>query len=184
MQHRTWRWTALTALLAVLAQAGWVANAADSADGYNGSLFKRQVLVVSSMDRALTLYRDVLGFAPDSGVNVSEATSYTYDVMDLPREARLRSAALNAGKRQIRTLLLVEVAGVPVPRLTGVRRTVTVVNANGRFETIIAAVEKLGLPRKPPHVLDSVDPKDGRGVEQAFEDWDGNVVLLYEFPGR
>jgi hypothetical protein len=64
------------------------------------------------------------------------------------------------------------------------RRIATVVNANGRFNEIIAAVERLGLPRKAPHVLDSVNPADGRGVEQAFSDWDGNIVLLYEFPGR
>lgn len=160
------------------------ANAAEPADGYAGSLFKRQVVVVSDMNRALTLYRDLLGFQLDGPINASESTSYTYDMMEIPRNARLRTASLNAGKRQIRTLLLLEVSGIPVPALSGPRRSATVVNANGRCKTIIAAVGKLGLPLKAVQVLDSVDPADGRGVEQAFQDWDGNVVLLYEFPKR
>lgn len=175
---------ALGAALALLGLAGGIGSPRAAADDYTGPLFKRQVIVVSDIERALRLYRDVLGFRQDSGINASESTSYTYDVLDVPRGARLRTSALNAGTRQIRTMLLIEVTGVPLPRQTGLRRAAAVVNANGRFAAIIAAVRGLGLPLREPHVLDSVDPKDGRGVEQAFEDWDGNVVLLYEFPPR
>jgi catechol 2,3-dioxygenase-like lactoylglutathione lyase family enzyme len=194
---RSWAtpWAAITAITAIasigatsmLGMAVPPAAAADSAaaESYAGSFFKRQVLIVSNLDRALTLYRDLLGFVQDGGrANTSERSSYVYDVLQIPRDAQLRTTTLNAGTRQIRTLLLAEVRGIPVPPLTGPRRTATVINANGRFAQIIAGVEKLGLKRMSPHVLDSVDPKDGRGVEQAFEDWDGNVVLLYEFPGR
>jgi hypothetical protein len=38
------------------------------------------------------------------------------------RGARLRTSALNAGTRQIRTMLLIEVTRVPLPRQTGLRR--------------------------------------------------------------
>jgi catechol 2,3-dioxygenase-like lactoylglutathione lyase family enzyme len=172
------------AMLALLGLMAGIGTSSAVADDYAGPLFKRQVVVVADIERALRLYRDVLGFRQDSGINASESTSYTYDVLDVPRGARLRTSALNAGTRQIRTMLLVEVTGVPLPRQTGLRRAAAVVNANGRFAAIIAAVRGLGLPLREPHVLDSVDPKDGRGVEQAFEDWDGNVVLLYEFPPR
>lgn len=175
---------ALGAVLALLGLAGGIGAPRAAADDYAGPLFKRQVVVVSDIERALRLYRDVLRFQQDSGINASESTSYTYDVLDVPRGARLRTSALNAGTRQIRTMLLIEVTGIPLPRQTGLRRAAAVVNANGRFAAIIAEVRALGLPLREPHVLDSVDPKDGRGVEQAFEDWDGNVVLLYEFPPR
>jgi catechol 2,3-dioxygenase-like lactoylglutathione lyase family enzyme len=150
---------------------------------YAGSFYKRQAIVVSDLDRALTLYRDLLGFELDGNINRSEPTSYVYDVLEVPRTARIRTAPLNGGAVQSRTMLLVEITGVTVPPRTGVRTAAAVINANGRHARIIETVQKWGLTVRAPHVLESPVPGRAAGIERAFHDWDGNVVLLYEFPG-
>lgn len=168
--------------LALGALGGFV-NAQQPA-AYAGSYYKRQAIVVTDINRALQLYRDILGFKPDGGINVSSSDSYVYASLDIPRHARVRTTALNGGTVQIRTLLLVEVKGPAIRRNSGLQRSLSVINANGRFQEIIAAATALGLQLKAPSVLVSVNPADGSGVEQAFKDFDGNPILLYEFPGR
>jgi hypothetical protein len=87
---------------------------------------------------------------------------------------------LSAGPTQVRTLALLEVTGVRLPRKTGIRTTGAVINANGRLDAIIAAVRAKGLTVFGPRVLSSQG--QGEGIEQGFLDWDGNVIVLYQFP--
>ncbi len=176
-------YTGVIALSTLFATPSIPADNARATAPYAGSFYKRQALVVSDLDRALTLYRDLLGFQLDGGINRSETTSYVYDALEVPRGARVRTAALNGGPVQSRTMLLVEVTGVPVPPRSGVRTSLSVINANGRHAEIIDAARRMGLTIRAPHVLESPTPGRPAGVERAFHDWDGNVVLLYEFPG-
>lgn len=149
---------------------------------YEGGYFKRQAIVVSDMERALSLYRDVLGFQLHS-LSQSSATSYSYEVFNIPREASIRFATLDAGDVQIRTLALIEVTGVPVEPQTGIRRAAAVINANGRYEAIYEAVTQMGLETMNPRALGDPASPRGQGVELGFVDWDGNLVVIYEFPG-
>ncbi|MEO1038484.1 MAG: VOC family protein [Pseudomonadota bacterium] len=173
--------TALMGLAALLASA--CATAQEGAETeYSGSYFKRQAIVVSDMDRALTLYRDVLGFQLHS-LTTSGENSYSYEVFNIPREASMRFATLDAGEVQIRTLALLEVNGVELPQKTGIRTAAAVINANGRYEEIYAEVQAMGLHTISPRALGDPNSERGAGIELGFLDWDDNLIVLYQFPG-
>jgi hypothetical protein len=146
---------------------------------YDGAFYKRQLYVVTDMERALTLWRDVLGLQPGE-ITISGPNSYSREVFNIPARAAMRFCTLSAGPNQVRTLALLEVRGVRLPPKTGIRTTGAVINANGRLETIIAAVRAKGLTVFGPRVLESAT--QGNGIEQGFLDWDGNVIVLYQYP--
>jgi hypothetical protein len=146
---------------------------------YDGSFYKRQLYVVTDMERALTLWRDVMGLQPGD-ITTSGPSSYSREIFNVPARAAMRFCTLSAGPNQIRTLALLEVKGVSLPRKTGIRTTGAVINANGRLDTIIAWARTNRLTVFDPRPLNSVD--QGAGIEQGFLDWDGNVIVLYQFP--
>ncbi len=164
---------------AAVALAPLVAAAQTPDPDYAGSFYKRQLYVVSDMDRALTLWRDVLGFQA-APVTVSGPNSYSREVFNIPPEARLRFVTLSAGTVQVRTMALLEVTGVPLPKQDGIRMTGAVIDARGRLADIVARAKAMGLMVMSPRTL--TNPTQGTGTEQALLDWDGNVIVLYEFP--
>lgn len=146
---------------------------------YAGSYFKRQLYVVSDMERALTLWRDVIGFQPGE-ITTSGPNSYSREVFNVPLEVAMRFCTLSAGPQQVRTLALLEVKGTTLPSKTGIRTTAAVVDARGRLDEIITKATGMGLTVFSRRDLPS--PTQGMGVEQGFLDWDGNVIVLYQFP--
>ena len=153
--------------------------AIDAAAPYDGAYYKRQLYVVTNMERALTLWRDVMGLTPGD-ITTSGPNSYSREVFNIPARANMRFVTLSPGPTQVRTLALLEVKGVRLPTKTGIRTTGAVINANGRLEAIIASARTLGLTIFGPRVLTSQG--QGEGIEQGFLDWDGNVIVLYQFP--
>jgi hypothetical protein len=146
---------------------------------YDGAFYKRQLYVVTNMERALTLWRDVLGLQPGE-ITTSGPNSYSREVFNIPARATMRFCTLSAGPNQVRTLALLEVKGVRLPAKNGIRTTGAVINANGRLDAIIASARTMGLTIFGPRVLTSQG--QGEGIEQGFLDWDGNVIVLYQFP--
>lgn len=146
---------------------------------YDGAYYKRQLYVVTDMERTLTLWRDILGLQPGE-ITTSGPNSYSREVFNIPVRANMRFCTLSAGPNQVRTVALLEVRGVHLPHRTGIRTTGAVINANGRLDTIIAAARANGLPVFSQRVLESAS--QGNGIEQGFLDWDGNVIVLYQFP--
>ena len=145
---------------------------------YRGSYFKRAVFVVSDLDRSLALWRDVLKFEPNPVNDLTGEDSYVFDLMNVPDGSVVRTVSFDAGEHQVRTMLLLEVpdtAPLPADR---VHRSTVVVNANGRFNEIIASVEALQLELKQPNTFVTAD--GDAAIEQGFVDWDGNLVLVYE----
>lgn len=147
---------------------------------YDGVLLKRGALVVSDLDRAFKVWIDLFGMEVDSLIEQSP-DSLAYDLFDVPEEAKTRFATLNAGDQQMRTLGMLEVKGVEYPQQTGIRRGGVVMNANGRLDTIRAALPGIGLAmlREKPLTVDG----QGTGTETGFHDWDGNLIVLYQLPG-
>jgi catechol 2,3-dioxygenase-like lactoylglutathione lyase family enzyme len=138
--------------------------------------FQRSNLVVRNLDRALAIYRDVLGFTVDF-IQDSPVDSYSYPVFRFPRAARLRFAALSAGPSQVRTLALTEVTGItlpaaPTPSLHALVLECPPLDAVLRALATIPDVQIMPEERLRTH--------DGRlGREVAFMDPDGHVVVLY-----
>jgi hypothetical protein len=169
----------LAAPFSVLAQPQSAPTPLVEPVAYDGSFYKRQLYVVTDMERALTLWRDVMGLQPGA-ITISGPNSYSREVFNIPLSAAMRFCTLSAGPAQVRTLALLEVRGVALPPKTGIRTTGAVINANGRLNKIIASARGMGLTIFEPRVLESAT--QGRGTEQGFLDWDGNVIVLYEFP--
>lgn len=169
----------LMAMAATPALAQHVPSTQASEAPYLGSYYKRQLYVVTDMERALTLWRDVLGLQAGA-ITTSGPNSYSREVFNIPAEAQMRFCTLSAGPTQVRTMALLEVRGVPLPPKTGIRTTGAVINANGRLAEIISKAKAMGLTVFGPRVLASVG--QGDGTEQGFLDWDGNVIVLYEYP--
>lgn len=148
------------------------------ADGeYAGATFKRTNLLVSDLDRSLSVYRDILGFEL-AGRAKAVDDSYIYKLFQLPIDAVLHFALLSAGPEQQRVIALVEVTGVEIRR----RRapyTSSVVLGVTDLAGIIGKISGLGLDVAPANLGSGAD--GSQFMEQAFVDFDGNVVLLYEW---
>ena len=146
---------------------------------YDGALFKRGNIVVSDLERAYTLWIDLLGMQVDTE-NTPNADSLSYDLFNVPRTAPTRFATLNAGPMQPRTLGIYEVTGLLPDQQDRIRRGAVVINANGRLDAIRAALPGLGLSMLREKTLVTVDQQVG--IETGFYDWDGNLIVLYELP--
>jgi catechol 2,3-dioxygenase-like lactoylglutathione lyase family enzyme len=136
---------------------------------------KRPNLVVSNMDRALRVYRDILGFKVFA-ISDSGPDSYSYPVFQFPKEAKLRMATLNTATG-VRILALTELTGSPLPPKPVPHRDAIVIEVKG-IEQIIERVKAEGLVSVPPK--SSKTPEGLTFIEQAFEDFDGHLVVLYE----
>lgn len=147
---------------------------------YAGATFKRTNLLVSDLDRSLSVYRDILGFEL-AGRAKAVDDSYIYELFQLPAEAVLHFALLSAGSGQQRVVALVEVTGVEIVRRQA-PYTSSVVLGVTDLAGIIGKIRGLGLDVAPANLGSGVD--GSQFVEQAFVDFDGNVVLLYEWQPR
>jgi catechol 2,3-dioxygenase-like lactoylglutathione lyase family enzyme len=150
-----------------------------AAAAYDGPLVKRTALVVSNIDRSLTVYRDLLGFQLNS-LTQSGPNSYSYEVFALPRDVPIRFATLNSGPDQQRSLALIESAGIDPYPADQPRPAALVINANGRFDDILAGARAMGLTVIEPRPL--ISQTQGEGIEGAFLDHDGHLIVIYQFP--
>lgn len=136
---------------------------------------QRANLVVADLERALRLYRDVLGFEVDYVLG-GEAIAYSHVVFGLPAGAQARLCTLSA-PGQVRTLALTEVRGTALPATSLPHRTATVVRV-GDLDRVLAGIAALdGLAVHPEQVLHTQDGRRGREV--GVVDADGHLVVLY-----
>jgi len=136
---------------------------------------KRPNLVVSDMDRALRVYRDILGFKVFA-LEPSGPESYSYPVFQFPKDAKLRMATLSTDTA-VRILALTELTGAPLPPKPVPHRDAVVIEVKG-IERIIERVKAEGLHVVLPKT--SKTPEGMTFIEQAFEDFDGHLIVLYE----
>lgn len=136
--------------------------------------YKRVTLVVADIERSLSVYRDILGFTLNS-LKASDDDSYSYPVFRIPREAKVSFATLDSPE-QNRTIGLTEIKGVPLPKPDGIRMTASVIKVND-LPGVIERIKQLGLETTEPET-DSNDIFTF--LEQAFIDFDGHLIVLYE----
>ncbi|WP_109354012.1 VOC family protein [Sphingorhabdus sp. EL138] len=142
-----------------------------------GVHFKRVALVVSDIDRSLKIYRDALGFEPNT-ISSSPLASFGHHIFGAPDNAEMRFVSLNS-KQEMRTLALSEVKGV---ELTPTRTPPSPYSAVHVIEVLdinesITNIKKLGLKTSEFYAADY----DGYSVkEQGFSDYDGHQIVLYE----
>jgi catechol 2,3-dioxygenase-like lactoylglutathione lyase family enzyme len=136
--------------------------------------FQRAALVVNDLEKALSVYRDLLGFTLDF-VGDRASDSYAYEIFSIPEDVPIRFAALSSESQQ-RTLALIE-APVHASNLGDARRVATVIQVQSARATITAAAE-LGLGTCEPRT--ELDPAKGPPrTEAGFFDHDGHTVVIY-----
>lgn len=140
---------------------------------------QRPNLVVADLERALGVYRDVLGFTVDF-VKDSDAASYSYPVFEIPRDARLRFCVLSANADQPRSLALTEIRGIELPPEPLPRRHALVL-AVADIDGVLAGLGRAGCEIYPEERLETHDGRVGREV--GFVDPDGHLVVIYRIGG-
>lgn len=136
--------------------------------------YKRITLVVADLERSLKVYRDILGFTINS-IEPSDDESYSYPVFRIPKDAKITFATLD-GPDQNRTLGLTEVTGCELPKNSGIHMSASVIQV-ANLGSVIEQIKSLGLETTKP----TTDTGDNFSFkEQAFVDYDGHLVVLYE----
>lgn len=147
----------------------------ESSVSQEGLHIKRPCLAVADLERALKVYRDILGFSLDY-LSEASSNSYLYTVFGFPKEAKLTFAALNS-EYETRALALTEVKGVDLPPPTTPQRAAIVIRVRD-LDRIMSQICALGLPTIEPHSFDA--PPNLRFSERGFCDYDGHLIVLYE----
>jgi len=136
----------------------------------------RHSILVSDLDRSLTLYRDILGLEPGR-VNATGEDSYSYVFFNIPPGSMRRFAYLSGADGAKNVLGIGEVPGIE-PNLPEEPRSVAWVTTVPDVEGVIEQVQALGLELIPPQEFMSREA--GRpGLEAGVIDFDGHLVLFY-----
>ena len=136
--------------------------------------FQRGNYVVADMDRALTFYRDVLGFHVAYTLP-HNPDSYSIEVFDIPAEAVMRFCTLSTPTQE-RAMALTEVAGVSLAPVPHPRRSAIVLEV-GDPDAVMTGARALGLTVYPEHELRTPDGRVGREI--GIVDFDDNLVVIY-----
>lgn len=136
--------------------------------------FQRANFVVAELERALTFYRDVLGFevAYTHGHNPD---SYSIPVFNIPKGAELGFCTLSTAT-QTRVMALTEIKGVTLEPVPAPRRSAIVLDV-ANPDDIMAGAAKLGLTVYPEERLETNDGRIGREI--GIVDFDDNLVVIY-----
>ncbi len=135
--------------------------------------FQRAALLVDNLDKALAVYRDLLGFELEF-VGDDESDSFAYEIFSIPTEVKTRFATLSSESQQ-RTLALIEAPGHAAAQSE--RRTAVVIQVESVAATLEGA-SALGLDICVART--ERDPKKGPPrTESGFYDHDGHTVVIY-----
>ncbi|WP_350288892.1 VOC family protein [uncultured Croceitalea sp.] len=137
-------------------------------------LFKRTNLLISDATKSLEIYHDILGFSIFSRKK-SSPDSYSYPVFKIPKEAEISFITLSSPSQE-RTLALTEVKGIALPK-PGIPLMTAAVIKVGDLKNTMSKIAALGL--------ETTEPRRAKNhefyfIEQAFIDFDGHLIVLYE----
>jgi len=137
--------------------------------------FQRAALLVENMDRALEVYRDLLGFTLEF-IGDDKLDSFAYEIFSIPASVPIRFATLSSNSQQ-RTLALIEAPG-HTAALGTARRAAVVIQVEAVAETLAGAAA-LGLEVCEPRT--QLTPEKGPPrTESGFFDHDGHTVVVYQ----
>lgn len=135
--------------------------------------FQRSNYVVADIDRALTFYRDVLGFTV-TFIKDSAEDSYSYDVFEIDKSQPMRFAVLSTPE-QGNVMALTEVPNAKP--ITATPRRSAIILEIPEIDRVVSESKTLGLT---VYSEDHLVTKDGReGREIGIVDFDGNLVVIY-----
>jgi catechol 2,3-dioxygenase-like lactoylglutathione lyase family enzyme len=141
----------------------------------SGVRFQRGNHVVADLDRALTFYRDVLGFDV-TYILPPNPLSYSYPVFDISRAAVMRFCTLSTDT-QPRVMALTEVKGIALAPVPHPRRSAIVLECDDP-DAMMAGARALGLEVYAEEVLHTNDGRVGREI--GIVDFDDNLIVIYK----
>ena len=147
-----------------------------SDEPYYGSSFARVNLVVTDMERALRLYRDILGFRMDV-LTDSPPTSFSYPLFNVDKDVKLKRAFLSGGNEQPWTIALTEIEGIETIAPPAPYRAAMVIDAPGPVEELRAKLEAEGI--KVDAAWDITAPTGEERTDLSFTDHDGHRFVVY-----
>jgi len=144
----------------------------------SGLRFQRGNFVVSDLDRALSFYRDVLGFEITFTLP-HNPESYSYPVFGIAPEALLRFCVLSTPS-QARVMALTGITGLDLAPVPYPRRSAIVLEVDDP-DAVMAGARTLGLQVHPEHLL--ITPDGRRGREIGIVDFDDNLIVIFKITG-
>ena len=132
-------------------------------------------MVVADLERALKVYRDVLGYKVVQ-TSVVAPDSYIRKVFRIPQSADVRSALLDGPDGSVRALYLAEVKGVKLP-LEQSPAMMTVLLRIENWQQVLSGLNGLGLSTVGPSQFEA---QGGLITEISFTDSDGHLIVLFQ----
>ena len=137
--------------------------------------FQRANYLVSNKERALLLYRDILGMNLDF-MRVSEDDSYSYDVFDIDDSIPMEFALLSY-ENQPRVMALTILGDGNLEPNPMPRRAAICIEVNNVDDIVSKCKENDFHCYRDDHLI----THDGReGKEVGILDDDGNLVVIYK----
>ena len=137
----------------------------------------RSNILVSDMERALGLYRDILGFKVDF---LLDALDVATEMFALPPETPARMAFLSEGKGAFGSLALTEATQVEIPKREAPYAFCVIIEvAEGRLTGILEQCRQAGLQVGRAYELKQPDRTD-----VTITDFDGHRVVLFELHSK
>ena len=140
--------------------------------------FQRANFVVADIDRALTFYRDVLGFTEEYRLP-HNPQSYSLAVFAMPPGAKIGFSVLSA-PGQPRVMALTEVTEPPLAPVPPPRRAAIVLDIADP-DAVMDGARALGLTVYDEEELVTPDGRVGREI--GIVDFDDNLVVIYRITG-
>ncbi len=140
--------------------------------------FQRSNHLISDLDTALSVYRDVLGLKLVA-VRALPKGGYAYELFQLPAEADLRFAVLSSDS-QSNILALTEVKNTSFFEAGGqsALSRVGIVLEVQDFDGVIARAKTAGLTMFAENAFTTSD--GGAGRQQGLLDFDHNLIVIYQ----
>jgi catechol 2,3-dioxygenase-like lactoylglutathione lyase family enzyme len=145
-----------------------------SDEPYVGSSFVRVNLVVTDMERALRLYRDILGFRMDI-LTDSPPTSFSYPLFNVDKDVKLKRAFLSGGSKQPWTIALTEVDEIEAYVPPAPFRAAMVIEAPGPVEELRTKLAAEGIEIDADWDITAYVAR----TDISFTDHDGHRFVVY-----
>ena len=137
-------------------------------------LLKRSVIMVSDLEKALSIYCDFLGFT-ENYRQMSETDTFSHLLFGIPSDIATDFITLDLGEQQ-RVLALVAVND---PSLLSESPRAGLVVQVASVEIAIAEAQGLGLRCLP--IKHELNPENGPPrSESAFYDYDANPIVIFD----
>jgi catechol 2,3-dioxygenase-like lactoylglutathione lyase family enzyme len=130
----------------------------------------RSNFIVADLDRALRVYRDIIGFKVDG---IAPASTFMDDVLNIPPEAETRIAFLSSGEGEFGNIAMTEIKGFELPRDSGIHSSVLIIEVQRDMETLFDQLKAEGCELEKIYELTRPSRR-----EIAFTDLDGHRVIL------